>query len=293
MAKEITTQQMAKVLGIEFINKFRTSLAPLLQLLDIAEPEVIAAGTQIERYEISGTLEDGTVAEGAEVPNSQYKEELADTYKAKLEKWRKTTTEEAILKSGYDRAVAKTDTKFFGDIYKHIKTIFFGFLTAEGSTELENADADIKAALAHVAGKLVATASDKGYEGTTMVFFANPEDVYDYLADASMYNVENAFGFQYIKNFLGIGLTILDAGVAKGAVYGTFVENINAYAVDLDGLNDAGFDYVIDETGLVGVHHDVTYRNGVAETHVRSGLVMVPTYVNMIVVGSIADTVQP
>ena len=293
MANEITTAQMAKVLGIEFVSKFNESLAPLLQLLDIAEPEVIAAGTQIERYEIIGTLQSGTVTEGAEVPNSQYAEALVDTYKAELKKYRKTTTEEAILKSGYERAVSKTDGKFFGDIYKVIRGQFFDFLDDENATALTDADADIKAALAHVAGKLVNEASDKGYEGVTKVFFVNPEDVYDYLADASMYNVENAFGFEYIKNFLGIGLAILDANVDRGDVFGTFTENINAYAVDLDGLRDAGFDYVRDETGLVGVHHDVTYRNGVAETHVRTGLVFVPTYANMIVKGAIAETVNP
>lgn len=281
MANEITTAQMAKVLGIEFVNKFNESLAPLLQLLDISEPEVIAAGTQIERYNITGTLQSGAVQEGADVPNSQYAESLIATYKAELKKYRKTTTEEAILKSGYDRAVAKTDGKFFGDIYKVIRVQFFDFLDDDNATEADDGT-DLKAALAHVAGVLVNEASDKGYEGVTKVFFANPLDVYDYLADATMYNVENAFGFEYVKNFLGIGLCIIDANVPQGEVFGTFVENINCYAVDLAGLNEAGFDYVRDETGLVGVHHDVTYRNGTAETHVRTGLVFVPTYANMI-----------
>lgn len=286
MANEIKASDMAKVLGIEFVSKFVETLQPLLTVLGIAEPEVIAAGTQIERYNITGTLQDGTVTEGNDVPNSKYEEELVGTYKAELKKYRKTTTEEAILKSGYDRAVAKTDDKFFGDIHNAIRAQFFGFFDDDNATVID-ADTNLKAALSHAAGQLAYIASDKGYEGTTPVFFVNPLDVYDYLADANIYNVENAFGFRYIENFLGLGLTILDARVTQATVWATFVENINCYAVDLDGLNEAGFDYVADETGIVGVHHDVTYRNGVAETHVRTGLIFVPTYANMIVEGSV------
>lgn len=279
MAGKVTTEQVLKSIEVDFNEKLVESLAPVLQVLAITNLEVIKAGTVIKQYKITGTLESGEVTEGADVPESQYKQEVTKTIEAKLKKYRKVTTEEAILKSGLDTAVAKTDEQFHMDIANVIRNDFKTFI--EAGTGSATAGKTLKAALANVAGKLESESLSKGYTGVTPVFLVNPTDVYDYLGEANVYNVETAFGMKYIENFLGLG-TVIFADVEAGTVYGTYAENINGYAVDLAELNSAGFDYMIDETGIIGISHDENTKNGTVSTDVRTGIQFVPEYVNLI-----------
>lgn len=285
----VTTEQVIKSIEIDFNNKLVESLEPVLEVLSIGTLEVIPAGSVIKQYKITGTLQNGEVTEGEDVPESTYKQEAVRTIEAKILKYRKPTTEEAILKSGLDVAVAKTDEKFHGDIANVIRKNFTDFVKA--GTGTADSGKDLKGALARVAGKLTAEAMDKGYQGTTPIFFVNPADVYEYLGDSNIYHTETAFGMKYINDFLGLG-TVVFSDVEAGSVYGTFVENINGYAVDLAALNSAGFDYTIDETGVIGIAHEGWKKNGTVYTDVRTGVQFVPEYVNLIFKSEIVPEVD-
>lgn len=289
MAGLTTSKDVLKTVAIDFNNRLVESVQPLLDILGITNLSTLRAGTVIKQYKITGTLESGSVTEGENVPESKYAQQAVKTIEAQIKKYRRGTTEEAILKSGLEDAVAKTDDTFMLDIAAEIRKDFVTFL-GTGTGTAKNGK-DLKATLSYLRGALAAEALEKGYNGVSTIFFVNPSDVYDYLADSSIYHVETAFGMQYIKDFLGLG-TVFFANVEEGEVYATFIENINGYAVDIEALNDAGFNYTIDDTGIIGISHDDTRtENGKVFTDVRTGLQFVPEYVNLIYKAEIEPTV--
>lgn len=285
MAGTITASDLAKVADLEMILQFEQGVNSLLKVLGIAEPQVLAAGTQLVQYTTSGTLEPGTVAEGATIPLSDYSVTKGDPHVVTLKKWAKATTSEAILKSGFETAVGKTDRKMIRQIQANIRTDFFGFLAnGEGTATGTN----FQSALANAWGAVANALSNGDVEGTP-VFFVNPLDVAAYLGAAQVNNVENAFGFTYLANFLGLGTAIIDAKVPAGTIYATPVENINAYTCDLAALAQSGLVYeTSDETNLIGVHHQGEYSNSTAKTYAASGLLLFPENASYIVKSTVS-----
>ena len=68
---------------------------------------------------------------------------------------------------------------------------------------------------------------------TGVVGFVNILDVYQYLGAAEI-TVQNQFGFQYLKDFMGFNTIFLlsDSEIESGKVIATPVENIVMYYVD-------------------------------------------------------------
>lgn len=285
MAGTITASDLAKVQDIEMILQFEQGVNELLKVLDIAQPEVLAAGTQIVQYTTSGTLESGAVNEGATIPLSDYSVAKGDPYVVTLKKWAKSTTAEAILKSGFETAVGKTDRKMVRQIQADIRTSFFTFLANGTGTATGT---NFQSALANAWGTVANALSNGDVEGTP-AFFVNPLDVAAYLGAATVNNVETAFGFTYLANFLGLGTAIIDAKVPAGTIYATPVENINAYTCDLGALAQSGLVYeTADETNLIGVHHQGDYSNSTAQTYAASGLLLFPENASYIVKSTIS-----
>lgn len=278
----------SRVLDIEFANKFEQGVTALMTVFGIETPQTLTAGTQIQMYTVEGSLSEAEVTPGDEIPLSKYEhKKVGDPYAVTLKSYRKATTKQDILKYGFDAAVEKTDKKMIQDIQGGLRKDFFAFLkegtgTATGTT--------FQAALANTWGVLTNVLNEKDENGTP-VFFANPLDVAEYLGAATINNVETAFGFTYLKNFLGIGDCILDANQAKGTVCATPKENINVYTVDFDALGEAGFSYQFDESGFIGVHHKPKYSNGTAETYADTGVLLFPEVANYIVKGTIEEAI--
>ncbi len=281
---QVTTADIARVRDIDFVDQFQQGVSALMGVLGIYDVQPLTAGYKIQTYTITGTLADGTVAEGADIPLTAYKTVKGDEYTVDLKQYRKQTTKQAILKGGYANAVGKTDTKMLRDIQGVIRKDMFKFLTENAGTTVTGTD--FKGVIAKAFGTLSNELSKLDTDGTP-VFFANPLDLADYLAEANINNVETAFGFQYLRSFLGLGTCIFDANVPQGEIYVTAQENINAYTVDLASLGQAGFDYEMDETGLIGVHHSPEYSNGTCETYADTGLTIFPEVKNFIIKGTI------
>jgi hypothetical protein len=123
---------------------------------------------------------------------------------------------------------------------------------------------------------------------TRVVGFVNVLDLYDYLGDAPI-TVQNAFGFQYIKNFMGYDTIILlsDAEIARGKVIATPVENIALYYVspsDSDFAR-AGLVYrTAGETSLIGFHTQGNYNTAVSESFAIMGMTLFAEYLDGIAV---------
>ena len=286
----IDSEALARVQDIEFVHQFEQGVTALLSVLDIAEPRVMAAGTQIQMYEITGVLQSGAVAEGEDIPLSKYEQTKGRTYTVDLEEYRKATTAQAILRHGFDAAVTSTDRKMVRDIQGRVRRRFFEFLSQGTGTATGHS---FQQAFAAAWGVLANTLSELDTDGTP-VYFANPLDLADYLGAAQINNVESAFGFTYIRNFLGLGTCVFDAKVPRGTIYATPTENINCYSVDLSELSKAGLSFeTSDETGLIGVHHTPKYTNGTAETYADTGLLLFPEVTNFIVKATIGDGGNP
>ena len=127
-ANLIDSTALARVQDIEFVREFEQGVNALLTVLDIAEPQVLRAGTQVQMYTVTGNLASGTVAEGEDIPLSKYVQTKGPSYTVDLEEWRKATTAQAILKGGFENAVMRTDKKAMQQLRAAVIAQFFAFL---------------------------------------------------------------------------------------------------------------------------------------------------------------------
>ena len=283
----IKKSQIAKAREIDYVWRFTEDLKGLMALLNITRPIPVKAGTLLKAYKTTGELLDGSqVAEGAIIPLSQFATTLAFSKEASLNKYRKASSAEAILKGGYDQAVIDTNKKALSEAHKAIKTGLIGSLTPDsGATSASGVG--LQKTLANASAKLAIKFEDTDYEP---VHFVNPEDLGDYLGNAQI-SLQSRYGLKYLEDFLGLGTVIVMSGIEKGTTVSTAKENIQLYFVDVNEENGLGeaFDFTTDETGLVGVHTGATYDNMSVETVIVDGVEFFPERVDGLVVGEISN----
>lgn len=285
MAAETNTimqADLARVRAVDFNLQFTGDLNKLTEALGVTRKIAVQEGATLKMLKVTGNLASGTVAEGELIPLSKYTTEEVAVGEVKLNKWRKGTTAEAILKGGYDQAVGATTDKMVKDIQKTIRGDLFTFMksgtgTATGTT--------LQAALANGWGKLAVLFEDDAVE---TVFFLNPMDVADYLGTAQV-DMQTLFGMNYIKNFLGLGDVFLNSNVQKGKYYATAKENIVLYYVNV-GAGDirSAFGLTTDETGYIGINEYADKDTARVIDLVMSGVTFFPERKDGIVVGTIA-----
>lgn len=146
----ITTDDVCTALDVEMVENFTGELTKLTDLLGIFGPEVVAAGTAMFTYTVEGSLDATEVAEGAEMPLSEYKVAKNQIDPIEVKPYRKLTTAQAILKSGFENAVTKTDSQMVKDVRNAVLADFFAFLaTGTGTAE----GTGLQGALAQAAGR--------------------------------------------------------------------------------------------------------------------------------------------
>ena len=285
MAVETNTimqADLARVRVADFNLQFTGNLQKLTEALGVTRKIAVQEGAALKMLKVTGTLESGNVAEGDLIPLSKYETEEVAVGEVKLNKWRKGTTAEAILKGGYDQAVGATTDKMVKDIQKTIRGDLFTFMgkgtgTASGS--------GLQATLANGWGKLAVLFEDDAVE---TVYFLNPMDVSDYLGTAQV-EMQTLFGMNYIKNFLGLGDVFLNSNVPEGKFYATAKENIVLYYVNV-GAGDikTAFGLTTDETGYIGINEYADKDTARVIDLVMSGVTFFPERIDGIVVGTIA-----
>lgn len=283
-ANLIKRSDLARVREMEFVDQFGYSVKKLLEALGTTRKIKKTPGTILKSYKAKGKLESGLVGEGELIPLSKY-EVVPVTYKEiTLKKWRKATTIEAINERGYDQAVEMTTAEMLRDVQRDIRKDFFSFLmTGETSVTGKN----FQTVLARMWGQLQVLFEDDEIQG---VYFMNPMDVADYLADHDI-TVQTAFGMRYVQDFLGIGTTFFNSSVPRGKIAATAAGNIVCYYVDAAAadINDA-FSFTTDETGLIGIHESSDYDNLTAKDTVVAGMELFAERIDGIVVGAISTT---
>ena len=85
----ITTSQMAKVREVDFVQQFtHASLQKLIEALGVTRKIPMQEGTTMYYYTTTGTLQSGSVDEGAVIPLSQYQRNKVAIGEITLKKWR-------------------------------------------------------------------------------------------------------------------------------------------------------------------------------------------------------------
>jgi hypothetical protein len=285
MAVETNTimqADLARVRVADFNLQFTGNLQKLTEALGVTRKIPVQEGATLKMLKVTGTLESGNVAEGDLIPLSHYETEEVPVGEVKLNKWRKGTTAEAILKGGYDQAVGATTDKMVKDIQKGIRGDLFTFMATGTGTAT---GADMQAALANAWGKLQVLFEDDAVE---TVYFMNPMDVSEYLGTAQV-TVQTVFGMNYIENFIGLGDVFLNSNVPAGKFYATAKENIVLYYVNV-GAGDikSAFGLTTDETGFIGINEYADKDTARVIDLVLSGVTFFPERQDGIVVGTIA-----
>lgn len=283
----IKREDLAKAREVDFVYRFVDGLKKLIEVLGVTRKIQKQAGTVLKAYKATGELQDGAVAEGDIIPLSKYHTEAISFDEIVIDKWRKSTSIEAIIEKGFDQAVNMTTDAALKDAQKKIKAKMFSNLAAGTGRA---AGSDFQATLAQIWGQLQILFEDTEFEA---VYFMNQLDVADYLGKAQI-STQNAFGMKYIEDFLGLGTVILNAAVPKGTIYGTAKENIILYYIAVNGADiDKAFDFTSDQLGYIGIHESSDYTNLTSFDTIMMGIRFFAERVDGVVVGTIGGTATP
>lgn len=253
-------------ISIDHVDRIVENINTLQTVLGITEMIPMAEGSTIKRYKTTVTKSSDAVAEGEVIGLSKVERKAIAPLTLTLNKYRKLCTAEAIQRNGREIALNQADDKLMKEVRKDVKTNFFETITtgkgkAAGGSNLQQACAQ-------------AWASLQVYfedEDVTPIFFVNPMDVATYLGDATI-TTQEAFGFQYVSNFLGMGNAIITPAVTAGKVYATVSENLNGAYIPQSGDLASLFGLTYDESGLIGMTHSLATDRASLETLIMSGV---------------------
>ena len=286
-----TAQIQVRAREIDFVTSFGKNMQALLDVMGITRMIKKTNGTTLKTKKVSGTLQSGDVAEGDEIPLSQYTvtEEVFDTIK--IEKYRKGVPLEAIADKGYDAAVDQTDAEFKSDLQNKILDKFYTQLKM-GS--LVGHTRSRVMAIAMAIGRVKDKFEKMKRTATGIAVWVNTLDVYKYVGAADI-TMQTAFGMNYIKNFLGADICFISSQIPENTVIATPLNNLVAYYVDPADSEfvKAGLAYTVDsETGFIGFHAQGTYERAISDMFAIMGVRLFAEYLDAIAniaVGS-ADT---
>lgn len=266
---------------IDFVTSFGKNMQALLDIMGITRMIKKTNGTVLKVKKVSGTLQSGDVAEGDEIPLSQYKVEERDFDTIKIEKYRKGVSLEAIAEKGYDAAVDQTDAEFKSDLQNKILDKFYGQLKM-GS--LVGHESTWQMAIAMAIGRVKDKFEKMKRTATGTAVWVNTLDVYKYVGAADI-TMQTAFGMNYIKNFLGADICFISSQIPENTVIATPLNNLVAYYVDPADSEfvKAGLAYTVDsETGFIGFHAQGTYERAISDMFAIMGVRLFAEYLDAI-----------
>lgn len=293
MPKPNTTtsaQITLEVKELDFISRFTSNWQALIEILGIMRPVRKDPGTKLVASKATVELQDGNVAEGAEVPFSQAKVEPVLFEDLSLEKFRKAVTAESVAKFGAAVAVQKTDDAFLNELQGTVLDRFYAFAQT-GTLTSEEATFQMAVSMAVTRVKDKFKKMRKNYDN--VVVFVNTIDVGKYLGSANI-SIQNKNGIEYLKDFLGASTVIITSEIPEGKVIAIPADNIILYYIDpSDGdFEELGLFYTVDgETNLIGIHKEGNYGRAMGETHALMGLKLFAEFIDAIAVVTINPAV--
>ena len=276
---------------IDFVTRFERNWQHLRDILGIMRPIKKQPGAVLKSKYAEGTLQSGKVAEGEEIPYSKFTVKEKTYAEMTIEKYAKAVSIEAIKDHGYENAVQMTDDEFLFQLQTDVTSRFYDYLKTGILTSTETT---FQMALAMAKGRVENKFKQMHRNVTGVVGFVNILDVYEYLGAAEI-TIQNQFGFQYMKDFMGFNTIFLlsDSEIPRGQVIATPVENIVLYYVDPNESDfaRAGLVYTVSgETNLIGFHTQGNYHTAVSEAFAVMGLTLFAEYIDAIAVITIDET---
>lgn len=283
----LTTDITVQAREVDFVSRFSDNWESLREILGIMNPVRKQPGTKLVSSKATITLEDGNVPEGAVIPYSKAKVEPVVHGELTIEKYAKAVTIEDVNKYGAAVAVQKTDDAFLNELQTVVLEDFYEFLQTGTLTSEEST---FQMAVAMAIGKVVDKFKKMRKNASGTVVFVNTLDAYRYLGAAEL-TVQNAFGIQYIENFMGADKMILSSEIPEGKVIALPSDNIVLYYVDPGDSEFAqlGLNYTVDgETNLIGFHAVGNYSTAVGESYAIMGMKLWAEYIDAIAVVTVA-----
>lgn len=285
-----TADIQVMVREIDFVTRFERNWEHLREILGIMRPIKKQPGAILKSKYAEGALENGNVGEGEEIPYSKFTVKEKEYAEMTIEKYAKAVSIEAIKDHGYENAVQMTDDEFLFQLTTMVTGRFYDYLN---TGELTATETSFQMALAMAKGLVENKFKMMHRTATGVVGFVNILDVYEYLGAADI-TIQNQFGFQYIKDFMGFNTIFLlsEGEIARGRIIATPVENIVLYYVDPNESDfvRAGLVYTVSgETNLIGFHTQGNYNTAVSEAFAIMGLTLFAEYIDAIAVIDMTD----
>lgn len=266
---------------IDFVTSFGKNMKALLDILGITRMIKKENNSVLKTKKVTGTLQSGDVAEGDEIPMSQYTVEEEEFDTIKIEKYRKGVSLESIAERGYEAAVEMTDEEFRSDLQNKVLDRFYTQLKMGA---LVGHETTWQMAFAMAIGRVKNKFEDMKRTATGVAVWVNTLDVYKYIGAADI-TLQTAFGMQYIKNFLGADIVFVSSQIPENTVIATPLNNLIAYYVDPADSEfvKAGLSYTTDSaTGFIGFHAQGNYEHAISDMFAIMGLRLFCEYLDAI-----------
>lgn len=292
----LDVKALGEAKSIDFANRMGIGLNKLFEALSITNKIPMNVGSAIKQYRfkiVDSTAPDGNVAEGDIIPLTKVEREQVKITELKFKKYRKSTSAEAIQSHGYDLAINRTDNELLRYVQKNFRKDFFNSL----KSALDSADRTNKAALT---GKNLQGALAKGRanlstlldDEITPIALVNPNDVAEHIANGFINSNGAQFGLNLLTPYVGVRV-IEFADVPAGEVWMTTAENLNVAFANPRGELSRAFAFATDETGFVGVLHDIQPERLTADTVFASAISMFPENIDAVVKVTIKAETAP
>lgn len=275
---------------LDFVTRFGQNWEALREVLGIMRPIKKQAGTQLKSYTASVALESGNVDPGNVIPYSKATVTQVGYADLTLQKYAKAVPVEDVDQYGVEVAVEKTDDAFLNELQTVVMDNFYNTLTGD-SYALTGAYATFQMAVSMAIGKVQDKFKKMHKNITSTVVFVNTLDLYAYLGGAEV-TVQNLFGLQYIKNFLGADTMIISSEIDQGKVIAVPSDNLVLYYADPSTeFSRLGLVYTTDgDTNLIGFHAQGNYGTAVGESFALMGMTLWFEYADGVAIIDIDDS---
>lgn len=274
----------------DFVTAFAQNWNALREIMGVSRPIKKEPGTVLKSYRASLVLEDGAIAEGAEIPLSKATVEEIAHADLTIEKYGKGITIEDVDKYGPEVAIELTDEAFRNELLGKVLGEFYEFaLTGELTDTATDFQMGVALAIGSVKNKFKTMRKD----GTRVVVFVNTMDAYRYLGAANL-TVQSAFGVDYLKNFMGAETLILagDDDIPQGKIVAIPVSNIVDYYADPSnsGYAKMGLRYTVDaEAPMLGFAVEGDYSTATGKNWAIMGHKLWAEYLDAIAVVTVGE----
>lgn len=271
---------------IDFVTQFARNWQALQDIMGITRPIEKPNGTELTSKYAEGELQSGDVGEGEFIPRSHFTVKEKPYAKILIKKYSKEVSIEAVAEHGEEAAINMTDDEFLVKLQNIVSKKFYDYLK---SGEMTFEEKTFQMAFAMALGKVKDKFESMDRNVTKTAVFVNTLDLYAYLGSSDI-TMQTAFGFSYIKDFLGADLVFISSKISRGQIIATPVNNIVSYYVNPNnsGFAKLGLDYTTDGvTNLIGFAVAGDYDRATGVAYALMGFTLFAEYIDAIAVVTI------